>query len=103
MESKAETDITFLKGTNPNESHFENLEEGDPVSSLESDIGDYFLIEKEQWEIVWPQYGCAPIYDIDREDKIEIGFSFILNIIYDDISIDTFGKENYYFPLYEEG
>ena len=54
MESKAETDLTFLKSITLDDSPFENLEEGDPMSPLEDDIGDYFHIEKDKWEIVGP-------------------------------------------------
>lgn len=103
MEGEVEANLTFLKDITPNDSSFENLEEGDPISRLEDDIGDYFQIEKEKWEIVGPQFGCAPIYDTNKEDEAEIGLPFLSSIIYDDISIDTLGKENYYFPLYEEG
>jgi len=82
---------------------FENIEEGDLMSSLKNDIGDYFHIEKEKWDIFGPQFDCAPIYDTDKEDEIEIGFSFIPDITCNNIPIDAFGKENYYFPLHEEG
>ena len=103
MESEAKTDLTSLKGITPNDSPFDNLKEGNPISCLEDDIGNYFRIEKEKWEIVGPQFNYAPIYDTDKEDEVEIGFHFILGIICDDTSIDTLGKENCYFPLHEEG
>lgn len=54
MEIKAKADLTFLKDVTLDDSPFENLEEGDPMSSLEDDIGDYFHIGKEKWEIVGP-------------------------------------------------
>lgn len=103
MESKAGTELTFLKGITLDDSPFENLEEGDPISSLEDDIGDYFHIEKDKWEIFGPQFDRAAIYDTEKEDEIGIGFSFISGTTCDDISIDTLGKENYYFPLHKEG
>ncbi len=102
VEGKVEHDLTFLKDITSNESPSKNVEEGDLVSSLENDIGDYFYIKKEKWEIVGPQFDYAPIYDIDKENEVEIGFSFIPDIIGNDISIDAFGKENYYFPLHKE-
>ena len=103
MESEVETNFTFLKDIALDESPLENLEEGDPVSPLEDDIEDYFHIEMEKWEIVGPQFDCAPIYDTDKEDEVESGIFFLSGIIYDDISINTLGKENYYFPLHKEG
>ena len=103
MESEVEPGLAFLKGITPNESPFENLEEGDPMSSLEDDIGDYFHIEKEKWEIIGPQFDYAPIYDTNKEDEAEMGLPFLSAIICDDMSIDTPRKENYYFPLHEEG
>jgi len=44
MESKAEADLTSLKDITPYDFPFENLEEGDPMSSLEDEIGNYFCI-----------------------------------------------------------
>ena len=40
MESEVETNLNFLKNITLNESPFENLEEGDPISPLEDDIED---------------------------------------------------------------
>jgi len=54
MESEAETNLTFLKYSTPNDSPFENLEEGGPISPIEDDIEDYIHIEKEIWEVVGP-------------------------------------------------
>jgi len=101
VETEVETNLTFLKDSTPDDSPFENLEEGDPISPLEYNIGDYFQIEKEKWEVVGPQFDCAPIYDTDKEDEVESGPPFLSSIIYEDISIDTLGKENYHFPLHE--
>lgn len=95
--------LTFLEDITLDDSHFENLEEGDPISPLEDDIGDYFHIENEKWEIVGPQFDSAPIYDTNREDEAKIGLRFLSSIIYDDISIDRLGKENFFFPLDKEG
>lgn len=100
MESEIET---FLKNITPDDSSFENLEEVDPISPLEYGIGYYFHIEKEKWEIIGAQFDYAPIYDTEREDETEIGFSFLSGMIYDDISVDILQKENYFFPLHEEG
>lgn len=49
------------------------------------------------------QFDYAPIYDTDKEDEAKIGLPFLSGIICDDIPFDTLGKENYYFPLHEEG
>ena len=38
MESEVETNLTFLKDITLDESPFEKLEEGDPISPLEDDI-----------------------------------------------------------------
>ena len=70
---------------------FENLEKDDPISPLKDDIDDYFCIEKEKWEIVGPQFDCAPVYNTDKEVDAEIGPPFLSGIIYDDISIDAIG------------
>jgi len=43
------------------------------------------------------------IYDTDKEDEDEIGFPFPSSMIYDDIPIDTLGKENLHFSLHKEG
>ena len=102
MESEIETNLTFLKDITLNESPFENLEEGDPISPLEDGIEDYFHIEKKKWEIVGPQFDCALIYDTDEEDEIESGLPFLSGIIYDEISIDTLEKKGHYFPLHEK-
>jgi len=64
MESEIEN---FLEDITLDDSSFENLEEVDPISPLKDGIGDYFHIEKEKWEIIGPQFDCAPIYDIDKE------------------------------------
>lgn len=50
------------------------------MSYLEDDIGDYFRIEKEKWEIVGPEFDCAPIYDTNKEDEAESSFSFLPGI-----------------------
>jgi len=101
MEGEVVTNLTFLKDITLDDFPFKNLEESDPICPLEDDIEDYFHIEKEKWEIIGPRFDCAPIYNTDKED--EIGLPLLSGIIYDDISIDTFGKENYYFPSHEEG
>ena len=44
MESQVEVDLTFLKDTTPDDTSFENLGDGNPISPLEADIGDYFHI-----------------------------------------------------------
>jgi len=103
MESEIETKLAFLKDITPDGSSFENLKEVDPISPLEVDIGDYIHIEKEKWDIIGPQFNCAPIYDTDKEDETEVGFPFLLGYVFDDVSIDTLGKESYYFPLHEDG
>lgn len=102
MESEVETNLTFLKDITLDESPFENLEEDDPISPLEDDIEDYFHIEKEKWEIVGPQFDCAPIYDTDKKDEVESYLPLLSDIIYDDISIDTLEKKGHYFPLHEK-
>ena len=84
---EVETNLTFLKDITLDGSPFENLEEGDPISPLEDDIEDYFHIEKEKWEIVGPQFDCAPIYDTDKEGEDEIALPFPLGTIYDDICL----------------
>jgi len=76
-----------------------SLGEGNLISPLEVNIGDYFHIEQEKWEIVGLQFDCAPIYDTDREDEVGISLTFI----YDDIPIDTLGNEDHYFSLHERG
>jgi len=68
MEGEVETNLTFFKDITLGDSPFENLEEGEPIRPLENEIGDYFHMEKEKWEIVGPQFDCAPIYDTDKED-----------------------------------
>ena len=103
MESEIETDPTFFKDITLDESSFENLERDDPISPLKNDIEYYFHIEREKWENVDPQFDCAPIYDTDKEDEAEIGLPFPSGAIYNDILIDTLGKENYYFPLHKQG
>lgn len=100
METEVETNLTFLKDITLNESPFENLEEGDPISPLGNDIEDYFHIGKEKWDIIGPQFDCAPIQDTDKEDEVENGLPIFLGIIYDDISIDTLEKKVHYFPLH---
>lgn len=92
MESEIGTNPTLLKDITPDESSFEILERDDPIRPLKDDIEDYFHIKKEKWEIVGPQFYCAPIYDIEKEDEDEIGLPFPLGIIYDDIPIDALGK-----------
>ena len=99
---EVETNLTFFKDITPDDSPFENLKEGDPICPLEDDIGDYFHIEKEKWEIVGPQFDCAPIYDTDKGDEVESGLPFLSGNIYDDISIDTLEKKGHYFPLHEK-
>ena len=69
------TDITL------DDSPFENLEEGDSISPLDDEIGDYFHIEKEKWEIVRPQFDYAPIYDTDKEDEVESGPPLLPSIV----------------------
>jgi len=56
MESQIEANLTFVKDITLDESSFENLGEGNPISPLEVDIGDYFHIKKEKWGIVGPQF-----------------------------------------------
>lgn len=82
MESEVESNLTFLKENNPDDSTFEKLEEGGPISPLEDDIEDYFHIKKEKWEIVGPQFDYAPIYDTNKEDEVEISPPFLPGIIY---------------------
>jgi len=101
MESEIETNLTFLKDITPDESSFENLERDDPISPLKDDIEDYFHIEKGKWEIVCPQFDCAPIYGVDKEDQDEIVLPFPLGTIYDDIPIDTLRKDNLHLPLHK--
>ena len=101
MESEVETNLIFLKDTTLDESPFENLEEGDPISPLEDDIEDYFDIEKKKWEIVGPQFDCSAIYDTDKEDGVESGLPFLSSTIYDEISINTLEKKGHYFTLHE--
>jgi len=76
MGSEIETNPTFLKDITPNESSFENLESDDPITPLKDDVEDYFLIEKEKWEIIGPQFDGAPIYDMNKEDEDDIGLLF---------------------------
>ena len=95
--------LTFLKDITLDETSFENLERDDPISPLKDDIEHYFHIEKEKWEIVGPQFDCAPIYETNKEDEDEIGLPFPVDTIYDDIPIDTLGGENLHFPLPKEG
>lgn len=92
MEGEVVTNLAFLKDITPDDFYFESLEEGDSICPLEDDIEDYFYIGIEKWEFIGPQFDCASIYDADEED--EIGLPFLSGIIYDDISIDTFGKQN---------
>ena len=75
MESEIETNTTFLKDITHDEFYFETLRD-DLISPLKDDIEDYFHIEKEKWEIIGPQFDCAPIYDTDKEDEDEIGLPF---------------------------
>jgi len=100
---EVETKLTFLKDITLDDSTFESHNEGDLVSPLEDDIGDYLNIEKEKWKHVRPQFYCALIYDTDKEDEAEIGSPFLSGIIYDDVSIDAIGKEKFYFPFHNEG
>lgn len=101
--NEVEDDLTILRNITPHDSPFENLRKGDPISPLVDYIEDHFCIEKDKWEIVGPQIDLAPIYDTDKEDDVEADLPFHSSIIYDDISIDTLGKENCYFTLHEEG
>ena len=103
MESKIETNPTFVNDITPNESSFENVEREDPINPLKDDIKYYLHIEKEKCEIVGPQFDCAHIYDIDKEDEDEIGFPFPLGTIYDDIPVNTPRKENLNFHFLKEG
>ena len=103
MESEIKTSSTFLKDIIPDESSFENFERDDPSNPLKDDIEDYFHIEKEKWEIFGPQFDRAPIYHTDKEDEDEIGLPFPLGTIYDDIRIDTLGKENLHLLFAERG
>ena len=76
MEGEDETNLTFLEDITFDDSPLENLEEGDPIIPSEDDIGDYFHIEKGKWEIVGPQFDCAPIYNMTRRMRMRMRLVF---------------------------